>query len=301
MRKEDRVRYSEAVTDSDCAIAQSLDVLGDWWTLLILRDVAEGVTKFNELASELGISRKVLTQRLHELVGHGVLKRHPYTDRPPRFEYRLTDKGYGLLPVLIALQDWGSRFVLGDGTLTGTSTPTSVETRRVQKLLGRAIPQANLMGPLNRPVDPVAISPWTVLYFFASARGPAGGAYPPDWQAVPGAAGCTVESTTFRDWLPDFVRRSASVRGISTQRVDELDDFAAHQGIGFPLLSDESLHLTAALRLPTFRAGGVDRFKRLTLLVDANREVRSVFYPITDPVASVHEVLHRLDELQQAA
>lgn len=93
--------------DPACAIAQALDVVGDWWSLLVLRDVARGLHRFEELRASLGVSRKVLTERLGDLVGHRVLERRPYTDRPPRSEYVLTDLGRGLLPVLVALQDWG--------------------------------------------------------------------------------------------------------------------------------------------------------------------------------------------------
>jgi peroxiredoxin len=82
---------------------------------------------------------------------------------------------------------------------------------------------------------------------------------------------------------------------VSTQRPDELHAFAEHAAIGFPLLSDASLELTAALRLPTFRAAGTDRLKRLTLLVDARDVVRGVLYPITDPAASVTDALALID------
>jgi DNA-binding HxlR family transcriptional regulator/peroxiredoxin len=295
------VKYSEAVTDSDCAIAQALAVLGDWWTLLILREVTGGRIRFNQLADELGVSRKVLTQRLHDLVVNGVLERRQYSERPARFEYQLTDNGRGLLPVLIALQDWGARFVLGDGTLSATSAESSTEARRIRSLVGRRIPEMTLVAAQGRALDPVASSEWTVLYCFAAARGPGGGTYPPGWDTIPGATGCTLESKTFRDQLPEFHQRGVAIHGASTQRPDELADFATSQRLGFPLLSDQYLQLSSALRLPTFRADGVDRMKRLTLIVDDRRIIRSVIYPIADPAASVSEALHRLDELRQLA
>jgi DNA-binding HxlR family transcriptional regulator/peroxiredoxin len=295
------VRYPVAVAESDCAIAQALSVLGDWWTLLILREISTGHTRFNQLAAELGMSRKVLAQRLTELVDHGVLKRQQYVDRPARYEYRLTGKGRGLLPVFIALQDWGARFVLSDGTLSGTSTQSSPEANRVHSLIGRRIPELRLSDDQGYSVDPVAFGRWTVLSCFPAARGPNGGTYPPNWIKVPGAIGCTLESRTFRDQLPEFSRRGIAVHGVSTQRPDELADFAASERLGFSLLSDQHLELTSALRLPTFRADGVDRIKRLSLLVDESRTIRSVLYPIVDPAASVSEVLERFDSLQEAS
>ncbi|MFE2653282.1 winged helix-turn-helix transcriptional regulator, partial [Streptomyces sp. NPDC059346] len=102
-----------SLADADCSIAQALDVVGDWWTLLIVRDTARGVHRFDALQQELGVSRKVLTERLRLLVDAGVLAREPYQDRPVRYEYRLTPRGRALLPVLIALQDWGDAWVLG--------------------------------------------------------------------------------------------------------------------------------------------------------------------------------------------
>ncbi|GAA2143379.1 hypothetical protein GCM10009760_29680 [Kitasatospora kazusensis] len=83
--------------------------------------------------------------------------------------------------------------------------------------------------------------------------------------------------------------------GVSTQRPDQLAAFAAHARIRFPLLSDADLRLSAALRLPTFRAAGVDRLKRLTLLVAADRTVRGVLYPLDDPAGSVEDALALID------
>jgi DNA-binding HxlR family transcriptional regulator/peroxiredoxin len=294
------VKYRDLVAeDGDCAIAQALGVLGDWWTLLILRDVAGGHTRFTELAEGLGTSRKVLTQRLHNLVRNGVLQQVRYSDHPARFEYHLTEKGQGLLPVLVALQDWGSRFVLGDGTMTGTSSQTSAEAHRVASLVGHRIPEITLTTAGGEARDPLDARGWTVLYCFPGARGPNGGKHPPGWDTIPGAVGCTLESRTFRDQLGEFHRRRAGVHGVSTQRPDELADFAQAERLGFPLLSDQHLQLTSALRLPTFRADGVDRIKRLTLLVDADRTVRKVLYPIADPAGSVADALRQLAALSK--
>lgn len=266
-----------SLSDSDCAIAQTLDLVGDWWTLLIVRDAARGLHRFEELRVSLGVSRKVLTERLGMLVEHGVLARRQYSEHPPRFEYVLTALGRGLLPVLVALQDFGDRHLLGDGTLTGSAEPGSVEARRVHDLVGTAIPELSTM-------DPIAATPLTVLYCYPGNALPRAG-------SVPGMPGCTLEACTYRDRLEEFTRLGASVRGVSTQDIDEQAEFARDNRIRFPLLSDAALELAGTLRLPTFRVAGAVRLKRLTLIVGRDRVVREVIYPIHDVTGSVDEAL----------
>jgi DNA-binding HxlR family transcriptional regulator/peroxiredoxin len=284
------VKYT-ALDDADCAIAQALGVVGDWWSLLVIRDVAGGLHRFDGLQRELGVSRKVLAERLAKLVGAGVLEKRAYSKRPPRFEYHLTDRGHGLLPVLIALQDWGTRHLQGDGSLTGTSTPGSAESRRVSGLIGQRLPVERMTGHDGALHDPVGDSPWTVLYCFPGAAPPGERFYPPGWGDIPGAAGCALESITYRERHAELLAAGVTVRGASTQRPDQLAGFAEHAGLPFVLLSDAELVLGGALRLPTFRAGGVDRLKRLTLVLDAKRTIRHVQFPITDPAGSVDEAL----------
>jgi len=100
-----------SVTHLNCSIARSLDILGEWWTLLIVRDAFFGVRRFDHFVADLGISRGVLTDRLATLVGHQILKRHRYQQLPDRFEYKLTDKGRDLFPVLITLMQWGDKWL----------------------------------------------------------------------------------------------------------------------------------------------------------------------------------------------
>ncbi|WP_030564761.1 winged helix-turn-helix transcriptional regulator [Streptomyces aureocirculatus] len=284
--------------DAHCAIAQALDVVGDWWTLLIVRDSARGVRRFDDLQRELGLSRKVLAERLRLLVDADVLARVPYQERPPRHEYRLTARGKALLPVLIALQDWGDTWVLGEGEMTATApAKVSAEARRVHELIGTRVPELRLPRDEGEPADPVADAPFTVLYCFPGAYARKD-AYPPDWSAIPGAPGCTLESCTYRDRLAEFTAAGAAVRGVSTQRPDEQRAFAEKEGLRFPLLSDAELTLAATLRLPTFRAAGVSRLKRLTLIVDAQRVVRDVQYPVTDVTTSVEEALRTVSRLR---
>ncbi|MFF8270961.1 winged helix-turn-helix transcriptional regulator [Streptomyces sp. NPDC016562] len=276
--------------DADCSIAQALEVVGDWWTLLIVRDTARGLYRFDELQRELGMSRKVLAERLKLLVEAGVLTREPYQERPVRHEYRLTPRGRGLLPVLVALQDWGDTWVLGEGEMTATTEESSKEAVRVHALRGTRLPELLLPDRFGELRDPVADTSFTVLYCFPGAYARAE-SYPPDWAGIPGARGCTFESCTYRDQLAEFTAAGATVHGVSTQRPDEQREFAEQERLRFPLLSDAGLDLVTALRLPTFRAAGVSRIKRLTLVVDRDRTVHEVFYPIQDVEASVRAAL----------
>ena len=93
----------------NCSIARTLEVVGERWTLLIVRDVFLGLRRFDRLQESLGIARNVLADRLNRLVEQGILERVPYSKRPPRFEYRLTAKGRELNVALTALRQWGDK------------------------------------------------------------------------------------------------------------------------------------------------------------------------------------------------
>ncbi|WP_086828832.1 helix-turn-helix domain-containing protein [Allokutzneria sp. NRRL B-24872] len=99
--------------DMACSIARTLDVIGEPWSPLILRDVYVGMTRFEQMQQDLGISRKVLTERLKWLVEQGVLERREYSSRPPRFEYVLTAKGTELCDLLMVMVRWGDRWTAG--------------------------------------------------------------------------------------------------------------------------------------------------------------------------------------------
>ena len=90
-----------------CSVARALEVLGDRWTLLVLRDAFRRVRRFEDFQRSLGVARNVLTDRLTRLVDEGILERVPYQERPVRFEYRLTEKGRDLWPVMMTLMQWG--------------------------------------------------------------------------------------------------------------------------------------------------------------------------------------------------
>jgi DNA-binding HxlR family transcriptional regulator len=100
--------------DLACSIARTLDVVGEPWSPLILRDIWVGIRRFDAIQAELGISRKVLSERLSWLVESGVVERQEYFSRPPRYEYTLTEKGAQLCDILFVMARWGDRWLAGD-------------------------------------------------------------------------------------------------------------------------------------------------------------------------------------------
>jgi DNA-binding HxlR family transcriptional regulator len=97
-----------------CSIARTVELIGDRWTPLVLRDVALGISRFDAIQRNLGISRKVLTERLQTLVDQGVVSKTPYQHNPPRHDYALTEKGTDLAMVLVAIQVFGDKWEFGE-------------------------------------------------------------------------------------------------------------------------------------------------------------------------------------------
>lgn len=103
----------------ECPTARTLEVIGEWWTPLVIRDAFLGVRRFEEFHSRLGIARNILAGRLDKLVAHGILELVPYQERPRRSEYRLTEKGRDLYPIILALGSWGDKWEFaGKGPVT---------------------------------------------------------------------------------------------------------------------------------------------------------------------------------------
>jgi DNA-binding HxlR family transcriptional regulator len=100
---------------SACAVARSLDVIGDWWSLLILRNVLAGIHRFSDLQKDLGVSKNILAARLRLLVDEGILEMAPASDGSAYQEYVATPKGKALMPVIIALAEWGKDHLFDDG------------------------------------------------------------------------------------------------------------------------------------------------------------------------------------------
>ncbi len=99
----------------NCSIARTLELVGERWTFLVLRDVFLEVRRFDALQRHLGVARNVLAARLERLVGEGILTKVLYSEHPPRYEYRLTDKGLDLWPVIVELLHWGDRHAAPQG------------------------------------------------------------------------------------------------------------------------------------------------------------------------------------------
>jgi DNA-binding HxlR family transcriptional regulator len=102
-----------SLSELNCSIAKTLDVVGEWWTLLIVRDALRGTRRFEEFQESLGVARSVLTARLRKLTEAGILERQRYSEHPPRYEYQLTDKGRALFDVIVALMQWGDAWEQG--------------------------------------------------------------------------------------------------------------------------------------------------------------------------------------------
>lgn len=131
-----------------CSVAAALEMIGDRWTLLLLRDMGLGLTKFDDFRASTGIPNGTLTTRLRDLEAHGIVERFQYSERPPRDEYRLTEKGRDLWKVNVALREWGDRW-----DASGYAAPTielvDRKTNR-QPRLALVDPETGRAVPLNR-------------------------------------------------------------------------------------------------------------------------------------------------------
>jgi DNA-binding HxlR family transcriptional regulator len=142
-----------------CSIAGSLEIVGERWTLLILRDAFLGVRRFDEFQRSLGIARNVLQGRLERLVDNGILERVRYRERPERFEYRLTEKGLDLWPVVVSLLAWGDRHAAPDGPpvmLEHSGCGGRVNDRRICESCGALLGPRDVKarrGPAARPAS----------------------------------------------------------------------------------------------------------------------------------------------------
>lgn len=151
------------------------------------------------------------------------------------------------------------------------------------------------------PVDhPPTGFDWLVLYAYPRTGRPREASLTPDWDAIPGAFGCTAEACGFRDHAADLATLGAAVAGVATQDTAYQREAVERLQLPFPLLSDAHLDLTRALRLPTFRAGGHLLLKRLTLVVQAGW-VEAVFYPVFPPDRHAEEILQWLRDRRFSA
>ena len=129
-----------------CPIARSLERVGEWWSILILRDALRGTTRFDEFQKSLGIAPNMLTRRLNALVDTGLLERRRYSEHPPRYEYVLTARGRDFRSVLIAILTWGNRHFAPEGAsvqLVDALTGKPAEPILVDRVTGRPITEAD--------------------------------------------------------------------------------------------------------------------------------------------------------------
>jgi len=125
-----------------CPIARSLERVGEWWSILILRDAFHGLTRFDQFQKSLDIAPNILTRRLNALVASGLLERRRYSARPPRFEYVLTERGRDFRPVLLALLTWGNKHFAPEGpsvVVIDTETGKPVEAVMVDRASGAVL------------------------------------------------------------------------------------------------------------------------------------------------------------------
>ena len=147
-----------------CSVAQTLEVVGEWWTPLLLRDLLLGVTRFEVFQERLGISRNILTERLNRLVDEGIVERVPYQQHPERFDYRLTNKGSELWPVIDAMRAWGDRWAAPNGApleLVHTTCARVTESVPVCRECGEPLRRGEMRmvpGPGARPETPLPTS-----------------------------------------------------------------------------------------------------------------------------------------------
>jgi len=147
---DERHTLSSGIEADRCSIAGTLDALGDVWSILVLRELFFGVRRFNDMQSDLQISRSVLTERLNRLVELGVVRTVPYQEPGSRSrnEYRLTRKGVELLPVMVALMTWGDSHVNGgDGPVELRDRVTGDEVHLELRSTGGRLVPANEMEP----------------------------------------------------------------------------------------------------------------------------------------------------------
>jgi len=123
-----------------CPIARSLERVGEWWSILILRDAMQGLTRFDEFQKNLDIAPNMLTRRLNALVEGGLMKRRRYSDHPPRYDYVLTERGRDFRPVLLAMLAWGNKHFTPEGksiVIVDSATGAEADPVIIDRVSGR--------------------------------------------------------------------------------------------------------------------------------------------------------------------
>ena len=173
--------------------------------------------------------------------------------------------------------------------------PVPVDDGAADHLPGLAVPSVRLPSTLGGELDlgAAVVGPERVVVYVYPRTGRPGVPNIEGWDAIPGARGCTPQSCAFRDHVADLAARGARVIGISAQSPSDQAEFAAREHIPYPLLSDDRLELEAEMGLPTFEAGGLRLYRRLTFVARDGR-IEKVFYPVFPPDRNAAEVLEWL-------
>jgi peroxiredoxin len=177
-------------------------------------------------------------------------------------------------------------------------TPQTIDDGAYDHLrAGIVVPPLSLPATTGPRLDLVGPTPFTVVFLYPMTGVP-GRPLPPGWLELPGAFGCTAESCAYRDLSDGFARLGASIRGISTQTTSEQKEFAERERLDYPLLSDSEHRLVEELHLPLLEVlGHPPRIVRATLILDRDRVLREVMYPVPDPAANAADALVLVDEL----
>jgi peroxiredoxin len=173
--------------------------------------------------------------------------------------------------------------------------PVPVDDGAADHLPGSDVPAVALPSTLGGELDLAEAASERVVVYVYPRTGTPGQPSPEGWDDIPGARGCTPQSCAFRDHHAELRAAGADVLGLSAQPVEEQAAFAAREQLPFALLSDPELRLAAALRLPTFEAGGMRLYKRLTLVV-RDGAIAKAFYPVFPPDRDAADVLAWLRE-----
>ena len=170
--------------------------------------------------------------------------------------------------------------------------PAPEDDGAADHLTGLAVPSVRLASTLGGEVDlaAAAAGPGRVVMYVYPRTGKPGEPLIEGWDEIPGARGCTPQNAAFRDHVTDFAALGATLLGVSAQSPEDQAEFAAREGIPYPLLSDKGLELLRALNLPTFEAGGLTLYRRITLVARAGT-IEHVFYPVFPPDQNAADVL----------
>jgi peroxiredoxin len=168
--------------------------------------------------------------------------------------------------------------------------PAPVDDGAADHLEGMALPDLHLASSLGGIENLAELASERLVAYIYPRTGTPGEPSTSGWDDIPGARGCTPQGCAYRDVAQDFATHGATLAGISAQSATEQHEFAQREHIPFPLFSDSALALAEALRLPTFEAGGMTLYRRLTFIAEAGRIVKT-FYPVFPPDRDATQVL----------